>query len=243
MIACRSLTMKYGDFTAVDQLDLEVAKGEICALLGPNGAGKSTTLKMLTGLATPTSGSVTVAGASPAQVKTRMGVLPEKLGLFDDLTVIEHLELSADLYALPGQVARERIGQLLRVLNLEHGRDTLASRCSHGMRKKTSFAMALLHNPEVLFLDEPFEAIDPVSARLMFEVLQDAANRGTTVFLTSHILAMVEALAGRFVLIRAGRVVLNGTRAELPGPLADLYFDLVESPVTEKLEWLGSGRS
>ena len=243
MIDCRALTMKYGSFTAVDQLDLQVAKGEICALLGPNGAGKSTTLKMLTGLVLPTSGSVTVAGQAPADAKQRIGVLPENLGLFDDLTVQEHMSLSADLYALPGAVARERIDQLLRILNLEHGRDTLASRCSHGMRKKTSFAMALLHNPEVLFLDEPFEAIDPVSARLMFEVLQDAANRGTTVFLTSHILAMVEALAGRFVLIRAGRLVWNTTRAELPCPLADLYFDLVESPVMEKLEWLGSGRS
>jgi ABC-2 type transport system ATP-binding protein len=243
MIQCRSLTMKYGDFTAVDQLDLEVAKGEICALLGPNGAGKSTTLKMLSGLAVPTSGSVTVAGAMPSDVKQRIGVLPENLGLFDDLTVGEHLALSADLYGLSAATSRERIDQLLRVLSLEHGRDTLASRCSHGMRKKTSFAMALLHNPEVLFLDEPFEAIDPVSARLMFEVLQEAAARGTTVFLTSHILAMVEALAGRFVLIRSGRLVLNATRAELPGPLAELYFKLVESPVTEKLEWLGSGRS
>ncbi len=240
MISCRSLTMRYRDFYALDHLNLDVQAGEICAMLGPNGAGKSTTLKLMAGLEDPTSGSVTVTGLSPQEAKPSVGVMPENLGLFEDLTVEEHLLLAADIYGAP----KDRIDQLLRVLNLEKGRDTFASYCSHGMRKKTSFAMALLHNPRVLLLDEPFEAVDPVSARMMFEILQDAAhNRGITVFLTSHILSIVERLADRFALIRGG-VLIHSASADLPpGKLEELYFELVEPPVSEKLEWLGSARS
>jgi ABC-2 type transport system ATP-binding protein len=143
-------------------------------MLGPNGAGKSTALKLMAGLQEPTSGSVTIAGLRPRYSKQAIGVMPENLGLFEDLTVEEHLLLTADIYDAP----KARIGQLLRVLNLEKGRDTFASQCSHGVRKKTAFAMALLHNPLVLLLDEPFEAVDPVSARVMFELLREAAQNG-----------------------------------------------------------------
>ena len=228
--------MRYGAFCALDRLDLDIPQGEICALLGPNGAGKSTTLKILAGLQQPTSGAATVAGRIPRDAKQFTGVMPENLGLFEDLTVEEHLLLTADIYGAP----RDRIGQLLRVLSLEKGRNTFASQCSHGMRKKTSFAMALLHSPQVLLLDEPFEAVDPVSARMMFDLLRDAAQKGVTVFLTSHILSIVERLADRFVLLRAGRIAHN-ERAS--GNLEQLYFELVESPLTEKLEWLGSAQS
>jgi ABC-2 type transport system ATP-binding protein len=240
MISCRSLTMTYGTFRALDGLNLDVPAGEICALLGPNGAGKSTALKLLAGLQAPTSGSVTVAGLSPKDAKQTIGVMPENLGLFEDLTVEEHLLLTADIYGAP----KARIVQLLRVLSLEKGRATFAKQCSHGMRKKTSFAMALLHNPQVLLLDEPFEAVDPVSARMMFELLQDAAHhRGVTVFLTSHILSIVERLADRFALIRGGKLVHTAT-ADLPaGKLEELYFEIVEAPVSERLAWLGSARS
>jgi len=231
--------MRYGDVCALDSLNLDVEAGEICALLGPNGAGKSTTLKLMAGFQKPTSGSVTIAGLNPQDVKRAIGVMPENLGLFDDLTVEEHLLLTADVYDAP----KAHIGQLLRVLGLEKGRDTFSSRCSHGMRKKTSFAMALLHNPRVLLLDEPFEAVDPVSARMMFELLQDAAHhRGITVLLTSHILSVVERLADRFALIRGGKLI-HAANADLPpGELEELYFELVEPPVSEKLEWLGSAR-
>src|SRR4030095_8177883 len=132
-----------------------------------------------------------------------------------------------------------RINQLLRVLSLQEGRDTFASQCSHGMRKKTAFAMALLHKPRVLLLDEPFEAVDPVSARMMFELLQDAAqNPHITAFLPSHILSLVERMADRFALIRGGKLIHTAT-ADLPvGELEGLYFSVVEAPVVEKLEWL-----
>jgi ABC-2 type transport system ATP-binding protein len=247
MISCRSLTRRFGDFTAVDRLDLTVDAGAICAFLGPNGAGKSTTVKMLTGLLPPTSGEVRVCGLDPAvsslELKRLIGVLPEDLGLFDDLTVEEHLLLTGSVYGLDRRQTRERVAQLLHALSLEHGRHTFASACSHGMRKKTSFAMALLPNPRILFLDEPFEAIDPVTSRIMRDLLQSAARRGITVFLTSHILSVAEEIATQFVMIRKGKIVWNSPAGELPQSLERHYFDLVESPVTEELTWLGSPRS
>jgi ABC-2 type transport system ATP-binding protein len=247
MISCRDLTRRFGDFTAVDHLTLDVATGSICAFLGPNGAGKSTTVKMLCGLLEPSSGEATICGLRVTRdslaIKRKIGVLPENLGLFDDLTVEEHLLLTGEVYGLPAAVARERIEQLLRILNLADGRDTFANQCSHGMRKKTAFAMALLPNPEVLFLDEPFEAIDPVTARVMDDLLVKASQRGVTIFLTSHILSVVERIANQFVIIRGGKIVWDSLAGELPRPLEELYFELAESPVLEDLEWLGSGRS
>jgi ABC-2 type transport system ATP-binding protein len=247
MISCRNLTRRFGDFTAVDNLTLDVDAGAICAFLGPNGAGKSTTVKMMTGLLGPTSGEVRVCGLDPAtnslEIKRRIGVLPEDLGLFDDLTVEEHLLLTGDIYGVPRQETRSRTSQLLHALSLEHGRRTFAAACSHGMRKKTAFAMALLPNPQVLFLDEPFEAVDPVTAKIMRELLQSIARHGVTVFLTSHILSMVERIATQIVMIRKGKAVWNSTVAELPQSLEDHYFDLVETPVVEELEWLGPSRS
>ena len=199
MISCRNLTRRFGDFTAVNGLNLEVEGGTICAFLGPNGAGKSTTVKMLTGLLAPSSGEVKVCGldapANALELKRRIGVLPEDLGLFDDLTVEEHLLLTGDIYGVPREESRARTAQLLHALSLEHGRRTFAASCSHGMRKKTAFAMALLPNPQVLFLDEPFEAIDPVTAKIMRDLLKSCSGHGITVFLTSHILSMVERIA------------------------------------------------
>jgi len=247
MISCRELTRRFGAITAVERLTLDVAKGTICALLGPNGAGKSTAVKMLSGLLAPTSGEATVCGLdvvqNPLAVKRRIGVLPEDLGLFDDLTVEEHLLLTGRIYGLSAEATRFRAAQLLRALSLEDGRETFAGYCSHGMRKKTAFAMALLPNPEVLFLDEPFEAIDPVTSRMMRDLLVALAARRVTVFLTSHILSVVERIAGQFVMIRGGRIVWNSPAGELPRQLEELYFELAESPVTEQLEWLGFERS
>ena len=247
MISCRQLTKRFGALTAVNSLSLEVAKGAICAFLGPNGAGKSTTVKMLSGLLAPTSGEALVCGldvaADPLEVKRRIGVLPENLGLFDDLTIEEHLLLTADIYGLAKPQARERIDQLLRVLSLTATRHTFAGAGSHGMRKKTAFAMALLPNPEVLFLDEPFEAIDPATSKIMRDILVAAAARGITVFLTSHILPVVERIAHQFVMIRGGKIVWDSPAAELPRALEDLYLELAEPPASEQLEWLASGQS
>jgi ABC-2 type transport system ATP-binding protein len=247
MICCRDLTRRFGDFIAVDHLTLDVAGGAICALLGPNGAGKSTTVKMLTGLLPPSSGQATIGGLDvtkdPLEIKRRIGVLPEDLGLFDDLTVEEHLLLTGRIYGLTSRETWSRTEQLLRVLSLAGGRNTFAGYCSHGMRKKTAFAMALLPNPQVLFLDEPFESIDPLTSKIMHDLLIKVAARGVTVFLTSHILSMAERIASQFVMIRDGKIVWNSSVEQLTQPLEDMYFDLVESPDAEDLAWLGSARS
>jgi ABC-2 type transport system ATP-binding protein len=247
MITCRNLTRRFGEFTAVDGLSFYVEPGAICAFLGPNGAGKSTTVKMLTGLLAPSGGEVEVCGldprTNPIELKRRIGVLPEDLGLFDDLTVEEHLQLTASVYGVDKREAKDRIAQLLRTLSLEHGRRTFASACSHGMRKKTSFAMALLPNPRVLFLDEPFEAIDPVTSKIMRDLLQSASRRGITVFLTSHILPVAEEIATQLIMLRKGKIVWDSPASGLPQALEQHYFDLVESPVVEEMEWLGPPRS
>ena len=247
MISCHNLTRRFGEFTAVDNLSFEIARGSICAFMGPNGAGKSTTVNMLTGLLAPTSGDATVAGLSITkggiELKKRIGVLPANLGLFDDLTVEEHLTLTGDVYGLRREDTQVRTSQLLRALDLENGRNVFASRCSSGMRKKTALAMALIHNPPVLFLDEPFEAIDPFTSRTISELLSRIARRGTTVFLTSHILSTIERMATQFIVIRDGRIVWNAAASELTKSLEAMYFDLVEYPPVEDLEWLGSGLS
>jgi ABC-2 type transport system ATP-binding protein len=247
VISCRNLTKEYGGTPVVDSIQFELPPGSICAFLGPNGAGKSTTLKMLTGLLQPTTGEATVGGfnvrSQQIELKKAIGVLPEHLGLFDHLTVEEHLHMAGPIYELSKDETHSRSEQLLRALALEHGRETYADHCSHGMRKKTALALALLHNPRVLFLDEPFEGIDPVTSRVIRELLLTLAKRGVTVFFTSHILSIVERLATHYVLIRKGKLVWNSTAAELPTSLEQMYFELVESPRTEDLPWLGSGRS
>jgi ABC-2 type transport system ATP-binding protein len=244
MISCRKLNRKFGQKLAVDALTLEVNRGAICAFLGANGAGKSTTVKMLTGLLAPTSGEIEICGIdvvkNPLAIRRISGVLPEDLGLFDDLTIEEHLMLTGRIYGLDRPSTRQRAAELLRALNLTDGRNTFAAQCSHGMRKKTAFAMALLPNQEVLFLDEPFEAIDPVTAKLMRDLLVALSHRGITIFLTSHILSVVERIATQFIIIREGKCVLNSLASELPRSIEDLYFELAEAANMEPLEWLGS---
>lgn len=204
-------------------------------------------VKMLTGLIAPTSGDALIGGlhvaGEPLAVRRVVGVLPENLGLFDSLTIEEHLHLSGPVYGLSAGETHQRTNQLLRVLGLEDGRDTFASECSHGMRKKTALAMALLHNPQALFLDEPFEGIDPVAAKTIGDLLQNLARRGMTVFLTSHILSIVEKLATQIVLIRGGKIVWNSAAEHLERPVEDLYFDLVEAPPNEEMPWLGCAQS
>jgi ABC-2 type transport system ATP-binding protein len=230
----------------VDSLGFDLPQGSICAFLGPNGAGKSTTVKMLTGVLRPTAGTATVAGLNVNAMeeslilKRRIGVLPERLGLFDHLSVEEHLHMSGPIYGLSRDETQERTDQLLRALGLEEGRYTYADHCSHGMRKKTALAMALLHNPQVLFLDEPFEGVDPVTAKTIHDLLVTLSGLGVTIFFTSHILSIVERIATHYILIRDGRIVWNTPAEELPSTLEEMYFDLVEAPKPEDLPWLGS---
>jgi ABC-2 type transport system ATP-binding protein len=242
VIRANQLTKKYGKFTAVDSASFEIPSGSICALLGPNGAGKSTMVKMLTGLLAPDSGEGSVCGCDirdAQHLRPLVGVLPETLALFDALTIEEHLELTGAVYGVGKSEAKARAGQLLRILRLEHGRHTFISECSYGMKKKTALAAALLPNPRALFLDEPFEGIDPVTAEAIRAQLRIVAERGITILLTSHILSLVDRVADQIVMIRQGRIAWNSPVSDLPRGVEELYFDLVESPETEDLAWLG----
>ena len=204
---------------------------------------------MLCGLSFPDAGEVSVAGYDPRSApdrfsfRKRIGVVPENLGLLPELTIEEHLAMSGPIYGLDRHDTRRRSAELLEFLGLAEKRRTFARECSHGMRKKTALAMALLHNPEVLILDEPFEGVDPASAETIRLLLQAAASRGITVLLTSHILSLVERISDRLLLMREGRFVLDSPMSELGHESAErAYFELVESPEFRDLEWLHSPR-
>jgi ABC-2 type transport system ATP-binding protein len=196
-------------------------------VLGPNGAGKSTLVKMLTGLLAPNGGSVSIASLDPVKQ-----VLALRRGLFDALTIQEHLEMCGPIYGPSAAETRERAGPLLRNLGLEQGRYTFAAACSHGMRKKTAFAMALLHNPKVLFLDEPFEGIDPVSSKTIRDLLTTISARGVTIFLTSHILSIVDRIATEIMLIRGGQIVWLAPAGEIPRPTRRSISSLSKPPTS-----------
>ena len=241
-IEARGLTKRFGNFTAVRDLTLEVPKGEIFGFLGPNGSGKSTTVKMLTGLLHPTAGEVRIAGHEPkvSDVESRrvIGVLPEGNALFHSLTLWEHLAMCGPIYGLAREETSRRAQQLLESLDLWEMRDTYADQASFGMAKKCSLAMALLHNPRVLFLDEPFEGIDPASARTIKDLLLMLKQKGVTIFLTSHILEIAEQLVNSFAIIVAGEIVCRERMGEGTA-LEDLYFRYVGRPDIGEWSWLG----
>lgn len=245
-IDTRGLTKTFGTVTAVRSLTLQVPRGTIFAFLGPNGSGKSTTVKLLTGLLAPTAGEARVTGrvvsVDDLELRRNIGILPEDDALFPDLTIWEHLELCGPLYGLTRQQTDGRAMQLLRHFDLENARTTLVDKASFGMRKKCALAMALLHNPRVLFLDEPFEGIDPGSSRNIKDLLLALSERGVTVFLTSHILEIVERLAERFALIIRGEVVCCQTVSDLARTgttLEQLYLGYAGKPDAGNLSWLG----
>lgn len=246
MIETSNLSKKFGDLTAVDNLNLNVSKGTIFGFLGPNGSGKSTTVKMLTGTLKPASGDALIDGASilkyPLEIKQKIGVLPEDLALFDSLSIWEHLTMCGLVYGLSVSETEKRAEQLLNYLDLWPHRHNFVEQSSFGMRKKCALAMALIHNPRVLFLDEPFEGIDPVSSRSIKDLLVLMSRKGVTVFLTSHILEVVERLVDSFALITEGKVVCQQTMAETKRAgqtLEKIYFQYVKRRPVEDLEWIG----
>ena len=247
-VAVRGLSKRFDRVVAVDGLDLDVPAGSFFGLVGPNGAGKTTTLSMLTGLLRPDAGHVHVAGVEVwddvVEAKRRIGVLPEGLRLFERLSGRELLLFSGQLRDLPLAEVSERAGELLSVLGLAGDADRLVVDYSTGMRKKVALASALLHNPSVLFLDEPFEAVDPVSARTIRDVLERYTARGGTVVLSSHVMALVERLCDHVAVVVRGRVVAGGSLDDVRGdrPLEDVFVDLVGAPPASEgaLGWLGS---
>ncbi len=243
------LTRDFGSFRAVDHIDLAVPAGSLYGFLGPNGAGKSTTIKCLTGLLRPTAGTMRILGldpqADPVTVKRRTGVVPEDLALFDRLTARETLSFVAQVHGIDGTTAARRSGDLLALMDLESAANTLVTDFSHGMRKKLSLAAALLPAPRLLFLDEPFEGIDAVASRQIKDLLLSFVSRGGTIFLTSHILEIVERLSTHIGVITLGKLVAQGPIAELRSgaagtkTLEELFIGLVGGEARPAaLDWI-----
>ncbi len=218
-IETTSLTRRFGDFEAVKDVNLRVDAGQFFGFLGPNGAGKSTTIKMLTGLLAPSSGSIRILGedlqAKSAEIKRQVGVVPEGMALFGRLTASEYLRFVGRMYGLDQETALQRTRDLLDFMQLADERKKLITDFSHGMQKKLALAAAVIHGPRVLFLDEPFEGVDAVAAGTLKAMLQRMIARGATVFLTSHVLEIVERLCTHVAIIHRGRLVAQGSLAEL----------------------------
>ncbi len=241
----------YNGFHAVDDLSISVAQGVFFGFLGPNGAGKTTTIKMLMGLAQPNGGTIRVLGLpmpeQSLEIRKQIGLVPDDTLLFDYLTGAEYLEFVARLYALPRPLARERANELLELFQLGENRRKLIGEYSKGMRKRVAMAAALIHRPRLFLMDEPFEGVDAVGARLMKDILLEQVRHGATVFLTSHVLEVVERLCDQVAIINRGKIVVQGTIAELrgqaaatgPGTLEDIFVNIVGAErYSEKLDWL-----
>jgi ABC-2 type transport system ATP-binding protein len=247
-VETNGLTRYFGQICAVDRLDLRVESGQFFGFLGPNGAGKSTTIKMLTGLLAPTSGSMRIldtdiaATEAARAVKQRIGVVPEDLALFDNLTAREYLTFIGRMYLLPPDTVTERCQELLAMMDLDREEKKTTLEYSHGMKKKLALAAALLPNPDLLFLDEPFEGVDAVASRMLRDMLLQFVKRGTTVFLTSHVLEIVEKLCTDVGIIAQGRLVLQASMDDVreDGSLEERFLAVVGSDQAEKqkLSWL-----
>ena len=251
-LALRGLTKAFGQHVAVDHVDLDVPRGSFFGLVGPNGAGKTTTLSMVTGLLKPDAGRVIVAGvdvwSDPAAAKARMGVLPDGLRLFERLSGPELLSYLGRLRGIPAATVTDRATELIKVLDLDEAGNKLVADYSTGMRKKITLAAALLHSPSVLLLDEPLEAVDPVSARIIRNVLDRYTKGGGTVVFSSHVMALVEGLCSHVAVMAHGRIIAAGEIGEVRGSAAsldDAFMHLVGAPDVGEggLSWLGSSQA
>ncbi|HET7105040.1 MAG TPA: ABC transporter ATP-binding protein [Terracidiphilus sp.] len=254
------LTRRFGEMTAVEDVTLSVAQGQFFGFLGPNGAGKSTTIKMLTGLLEPTAGRMEILGqpfgAAALELKRQIGVVPEGMALMGRLTAPEYLRFVGRMYGLDRETVNQRTEELLEFMQLAHERKKLVTDFSHGMQKKLALAAAVIHAPRVLFLDEPFEGVDAIAAGMLKAMLQGMIQRGATIFLTTHVLEIVERLCSHVGIIHKGRLVANGSITDLragvastlPGAdgtrrltLEEIFLSIVGAGVQEpaaELSWL-----
>jgi ABC-2 type transport system ATP-binding protein len=252
-IETKQLTRFFENFCAVDRVELKVERGTFYGFLGPNGAGKSTTIKMLTGLLAPSSGEILVLGKrmlDPQQsleAKSLIGVVPEDLALFDNLTAREHLTFIGRMYLMQKGTIRERTDELLSMLELAGDETKLTMEYSHGMKKKLALAAALLPNPDLLFLDEPFEGVDAITSRVIRDLLTGYVARGSTVFLTSHVLDIVERLCTHVGIIAKGKLVEQTSLDALRqgSSLEERFLEKVgaDMEATRKLSWLDEATS
>jgi ABC-2 type transport system ATP-binding protein len=256
-IVTERLTRSFGALTAVDSIDLSVAAGQFFGFLGPNGAGKSTTIKMLTGLLAPTSGRMQLLGldfsSHTVEVKRQIGVVPEGMGLFERLTGAEYLNFVGRMYGLDRATTQRRSAELLEFMQLADRPKSMIADYSHGMQKKLALAAAVIHGPRILFLDEPFEGVDALAAGALKALLGRMTERGVTIFLTSHVLEIVERLCSHVAIIHKGRLVAQGSLEELRAGVAgeegsettleQIFLSIVgqggaERPQMEELSWL-----
>jgi ABC-2 type transport system ATP-binding protein len=256
-IRTEQLTRRFGSLIAVDSVDLRVNAGQFFGFLGPNGAGKSTTIKMLTGLLAPTSGRMELLGLdfqkNPIEVKRQIGVVPEGMGLFERLTGPEYLHFVGRMYGLNRATTEKRTEELLDFMQLADRENTLIADYSHGMQKKLALAAAVIHGPRILFLDEPFEGVDALAAGALKALLGRMTERGVTIFLTSHVLEIVERLCSHVAIIHKGRLVAQGSLEELrtgisgaegeKKTLEEIFLSIVgqsggEQARLEELTWL-----
>jgi ABC-2 type transport system ATP-binding protein len=250
-IAVRGLRKSFGTTEAVAGIDLEIAAGSLAGLVGPNGAGKTTSLSIMTGLLRPDAGRVVINGldvwADPPAAKAVIGVVPAEARLFERLSGAEMLEYAGRLHGLPVGEARSRGAQLLDVLDLTTDAKRLVADYSTGMRKKAALGCALIHNPSVLFLDEPLEGVDPVSADVIRRLLTRFVGSGSTVLFSSHVMELIEQVCDHVSVIAKGRIVATGTTDEVRGgqSLQQAFIKLVGSRADggEGLSWLGSSSS
>jgi len=219
MITLRALTKRYGSFTAVNAIDLEVPKGELFGFLGPNGAGKTTTLRMIAGILRPTSGEVRIDGidiaANPAAAKAKLGFIPDRPYIYDKLTGAEFLRFVAGLYGQSGAATERRMDELLALFDLTEWKHELVESYSHGMRQKLIISSAFLHRPEVIVVDEPMVGLDPKAARILKDLFREYTRRGHTIMMSTHTLEVAESLCDRIAIIHGGRIRAAGTMDEL----------------------------
>src|SRR5580698_1402074 len=258
-ISTQGLTRRFGELVAVDGIDLRVAPGQFFGFLGPNGAGKSTTIKMLTGLLAPSAGRIQILGldlaSQPIEVKRNIGVVPEGMALFGRLTGPEYLNFAGRMYGLDRDTAAKRTTELLEFMQLDKEPKKLVTDYSHGMQKKIALAAAVIHGPKIVFLDEPFEGVDAIASGTLKAMLQSMIARGATIFLTSHVLEIVERLCSHIGIIAKGHRVAQGSIEELragvsaqsPGlsgerlTLEEIFLRIVggEKPAApQELSWL-----
>src|SRR5579863_10003882 len=219
MIELAALTKKYGDFTAVDHVDLVVPRGELFGFLGPNGAGKTTTLRMIAGILRPTAGTVRIAGvdvtADPVAAKRVLGFIPDRPFIYEKLTGAEFLRFVAGLFGQSGAEVETRARELLAIFDLEDWRDELVESYSHGMRQKLIISSAFVHRPPVIVVDEPMVGLDPKAARILKDLFREYTRRGHTIMMSTHTLEVAESLCDRIAIVQSGRIRASGSMTEL----------------------------
>lgn len=246
MIELEQVTKRYGSFTAVQPLDLQVKRGELFGFLGPNGAGKTTTIRMIAGVLRPTEGRILIGGhdatREPVKARQLIGYIPDRPSLYDKLTGIEFLRFVSGLWGRDSEAAEQRANELLDLFELSNWKNTLVESYSHGMRQKLLISSALVHSPEVIVVDEPMVGLDPKGARLIKELLRAFAQQGGTVFLSTHTLEVAEALCDRIAILYQGRIRAMGTMADLraeaesgTGGLEDIFLKLTRSEGVHEL--------